>query len=58
MLFLSSLGAYALARYRFRGNLFIYFVFVAGTMLPFRILLLPVFRMTNTLSLCGFLTLR
>lgn len=51
MLFLSSLGAYALARYRFRGNLFIYFVFVAGTMLPFQILLLPVFRMTNTLGL-------
>lgn len=51
MLFLSSLGAYALARYRFRGNLFIYFVFVAGTMLPFQILLLPVFRLTNTLGL-------
>jgi multiple sugar transport system permease protein len=51
MLFLSSLGAYALARYRFRGSLLIYFVFVAGTMLPFQILLLPVFRLTNTLGL-------
>jgi multiple sugar transport system permease protein len=51
MLFLSSLGAYALARYRFRGNLFIYFIFVAGTMLPFQILMLPVFRLTNTLGL-------
>lgn len=51
MLFFSSLGAYALARYRFRGNLFIYFVFVAGTMLPFQILMLPVFRLTNTVGL-------
>lgn len=51
MLFLSSLGAYALARYRFRGNLLIYFIFVAGTMLPFQILMLPVFRLTNALGL-------
>lgn len=51
MLFLSSLGAYALARFKFKGNLFIYFIFVAGTMLPFQILLLPVFRMTNKLGL-------
>lgn len=51
MLFLSSLSAFALARYRFRGNLFIYFIYVAGTMLPFQILLLPVFRLTNALGL-------
>lgn len=51
MLFLASLAAYALARFRFRGNLFIYFMFVAGTMLPFQILLLPVFRLTNALGL-------
>lgn len=51
MLFLSSLSAYALARFRFRGNLFLYFMYVAGTMLPFQILMLPVFRLTNTLGL-------
>jgi len=51
MLFLSSLSAYALARFRFRGNLLIYFMYVAGTMLPFQILLLPVFRLTNALGL-------
>jgi len=51
MLFLSSLAAYALARYRFKGNLALYFMFVAGTMLPFQILLLPVFRLTNWLGL-------
>jgi multiple sugar transport system permease protein len=51
MLFLSSLAAYTLARHRFRGNLAIYFMFIAGTMLPFQILLLPVFRLTNYLGL-------
>jgi multiple sugar transport system permease protein len=51
MLFLSSLSAFALARYRFRLNLPLYFMFVAGTMLPFQILLLPVFRLTNSLGL-------
>jgi multiple sugar transport system permease protein len=51
MLFLSSLSSFALARYKFRYNLPIYFMFVAGTMLPFQILLLPVFRLTNSLRL-------
>ena len=51
MLFLSSLSAYALARFKFKGNLFFYFMYVAGTLLPFQILLLPVFRLTNALGL-------
>lgn len=51
MLFLSSLSAYSLSRFKFRGNLFMYFMYVAGTMLPFQILLLPVFRLTNRLGL-------
>ncbi len=42
-IFLSSLSAYALARYKFPGNRPLYFMYVAGTMLPFQILLLPVF---------------
>lgn len=46
-LFLSSLAAFALARYRFRWALPLYFMFVAGTMLPFQILLLPVFKLAN-----------
>ncbi len=50
-IFLSSLSAYALARYRFKGNQLIYFMYVAGTMLPFQILLLPVFLLTNRLGL-------
>lgn len=51
MLFLSSLSAYALARFRFKLNYPIYFMFVAGTMLPFQILLLPVFRLSNSLGI-------
>lgn len=50
-LFLSSLAAFALARYKFKGNLLIYFMFVAGTMLPFQILMLPVFYMANKLGM-------
>jgi multiple sugar transport system permease protein len=51
MLFFSSLSAYALARFKFKGNLFVYFIYVGGTMLPFQILLLPVFRLTNALGM-------
>jgi multiple sugar transport system permease protein len=50
-LFLSSLAAFSLARYKFRGNMLLYFMFVAGTMLPFQILLLPVFRLSNSLRI-------
>lgn len=50
-LFLSSLAGYALSRFRFRGDRLILFTFVAGMMLPFQILLLPVFRMVNALGL-------
>ena len=50
-IFLSSLSAFALARYRFRLNLPIFFMYVAGTMLPFQILLLPVFLLMNRLNL-------
>jgi len=50
-LFLSSLSAYALARFKFRANRLIYFLFVGGMMLPFQVLLLPVFRLTDFLGL-------
>jgi multiple sugar transport system permease protein len=51
MLFLSSLASYALARYKFRGNMLIYFIFVAGTMLPYQVLMLPVFYLTSKIGL-------
>lgn len=50
-LFFSSLSAYALARFRFRGNRALFFLYVGGTMLPFQVLMLPVFRLTNALGL-------
>ncbi len=50
-LLLSSMAAFPLARYRFRGNLLIYFTFVGGTVLPLQILMLPVFRLSNFLNL-------
>ncbi|MBE7512390.1 MAG: carbohydrate ABC transporter permease [Anaerolineales bacterium] len=51
MLGLSSLAAFALARYKFRGNLLIYFMFVVGTMLPYQILMIPVFYLTQQVGL-------
>lgn len=50
-LFLSSLAGYALARFKFPGNRIIFFIFVAGAMLPFQILLLPVFKLSDTLGI-------
>lgn len=51
MLTLSSMAAFALARYKFRGNLALYFMFVGGTMLPYQILLLPVFYLAQALHM-------
>ena len=50
-LLLSSLSAYALARFRFKGNLALYFLFVGGTMIPFQILLLPVFQLSDWMGI-------
>ncbi|MBC8496808.1 MAG: carbohydrate ABC transporter permease [Anaerolineales bacterium] len=50
-LFLSSLAAYALARFNFRANRMIFFTFVGGMLLPFQVLLLPVFKLTDYLGL-------
>lgn len=50
-LLFSSLGAYALARFKFKGNRLIFFVFVGGMLLPFQVLMLPVFRLTDALGL-------
>lgn len=51
MLFLSSLSAYALAKFRFRGNRLVFFLYVGGMLLPFQVLMLPVFRLTNAIGL-------
>ncbi len=50
-LLLSSLSAYALARFKFKMNRLIFFTFVGGMMLPFQVLMLPVFKLTDFLGL-------
>ena len=39
---LSCLAGYALAKYRFSGNVFLFSIFVAGNFVPFQILMIPV----------------
>ncbi len=50
-LLLSSFGAYALARFKFKGNRLLFYTFVGGMLLPFQVLMLPVFRLTDRLGL-------
>lgn len=51
MLLLSSMTAYVLARHRFRGSRLLLMVFIAGLLLPFQVLLIPVYRLSNFLNI-------
>jgi multiple sugar transport system permease protein len=53
---LSCLTGYALATYKFRGNLFIFFLFVAGNFVPFQILAIPVRDLTLKMGLYNSMT--
>jgi multiple sugar transport system permease protein len=48
---LSCMTGFALAVYRFRGNLLVFFAFVAGNFVPFQILMVPVRDLTLDLGL-------
>ena len=48
---LSCLTGYALAVYKFKGNLLIFFIFIAGNFVPFQILAIPVRDLTLKLGL-------
>ena len=48
---LSCLTGYALAVYKFRGNLLIFFMFIAGNFVPFQILAIPVRNLTLQLGM-------
>ncbi len=48
---LSSMTGFALGIYRFRGNLLIFFMFIAGNFVPFQILMVPVRDLTLGLGL-------
>jgi len=48
---LSCLTGFALSTYRFKGNLVLFFIFVAGNFVPFQILMVPVRDLTLKLGL-------
>lgn len=48
---LSSMTGFALGVYKFRANLWIFFMFVAGNFVPFQILMVPVRDLTLSLGL-------
>ena len=47
----SAMAAYGLAQIRFRGNKALFLVILLGTMIPFQVLLAPLFSMVNRLGL-------
>jgi multiple sugar transport system permease protein len=53
---LSCLTGYALATYKFKGNLAVFFMFVAGNFVPFQILAIPVRDLTLKLGLYNSMT--
>jgi ABC-type glycerol-3-phosphate transport system permease component len=56
VLLFSSLGAFVLARYRFRGNGFIYMLFIAGLALPMNLMAVPLYVLMRDLHLLDNLT--
>jgi N-acetylglucosamine transport system permease protein len=54
MLF-GAMAAYVLARYRFKGNRLVYYLFVGGLMFPVFLALVPLFFVVKNLGLLGTL---
>jgi len=50
VLALSSMTGFALGIYRFKANLFVFFLFIAGNFVPFQILMVPVRDLTVALG--------
>jgi len=48
---LSAMAGFALGIYKFRSNLFIFFIFIAGNFVPFQILMVPVRDLTLDMGL-------
>jgi multiple sugar transport system permease protein len=53
---ISCMTGFALAAYKFKGNLFLFFLFVAGNFVPFQILMIPVRDLTFELGLYDTVT--
>lgn len=49
ILLFSSMNGFALAKYRFKGRQSIVLMFLAGMLIPFQILLIPVFYLSNNI---------
>lgn len=48
---ISVLAAFALAKYRFKSNTFLFAMFIAGNFIPFQILMIPVRNLTVSMGL-------
>lgn len=48
---LSTLAGYALAKYRFRANIWLFALFIGGNFVPFQILMIPVRDLTISFGL-------
>ncbi len=55
VLLFGSMGAYGVSRYKFRGNMFIYLLFLSGIMLPLKAALIPLYMIINTLNMSNTL---
>lgn len=52
----SAMAAYVVARFNFKGNKFIKFYFVSGLMIPFQVVLIPLFKIIVNLNLYNTMT--
>lgn len=50
VLFFSSLAGYGFAKYRFRGNQVLFMILLGSTMIPFQLILVPLFIIMSRLS--------
>ncbi|KMW58028.1 Binding-protein-dependent transport systems inner membrane component precursor [Candidatus Rhodobacter oscarellae] len=48
---LATMAGYGLSKYRFRGQILIFAIFVGGNFVPFQILMVPVLRLTQDLGI-------
>ena len=48
---LATMAGYGLSKYRFRGQVLIFAIFVGGNFVPFQILMVPVLRLTQDLGI-------
>ena len=50
VLFFTSLAGYAFAKYRFRGSRVLFIILLASTMIPFQLILVPLYIVMSKLS--------